>query len=288
MNPLALTHVIHPGIVDPASDLFVAQPITFATMEIARKFAGDALAVQVRAVLFRDEREMPLPAAFHRLPRLERSIADIKVFKKQRKLALIKDIIDAGLHGVEAEYVVYSNVDIALQPHFYLTVAAIIRQGYDAFVINRRTIPGTYSSSADIPLMVAEIGESHNGYDCFVFRRDALPRFQLGVVHVGSAGIGRALLANLAFHSRRFREYRNSHLTFHIGDACDWRREEYADYFRENWNEYLGLYRRLAGNVGDEDPLVRSYLLDTGSRRTIPDFDRFFIAGGCCRPLDAP
>jgi hypothetical protein len=68
-----------------------------------------------------------------------------------------------------------------------------IGEGYDAFVINRRDIPGIYSSVTDIPLMYAEIGTPHKGYDCFVFKRELHPKFKLGAVHVGSAGIGRCL-----------------------------------------------------------------------------------------------
>ncbi len=285
MKAVTLLHVIHPGIVDPESDLSAAQPITFAAMEIARKFAGGAVAVQLRAVLFADEQQLPLPAVFDRLPRLERSIADMKTFKKRRKLALIRDILDAGVAGSDAEFVIYSNVDIALQPHFYTAVAAIVRQGYDAFVINRRTIPGTYSSPADIPLMYAEIGEPHKGYDCFVFRRQAYARFQLGRVHVGSAGIGRALLANQVAGGGAFREFRDAHLTFHIGDACAWRDEALSDYLRENWNEYLAVFKEIEAERGEFQPDIRSYLLDTGERRFLPDFTSGCLRAGRPAPL---
>lgn len=287
MAGLTLDHVVHPGRVDASSDLHAAQPVTFATMENAAEFARGAVDVRVQTVLFRDEADMELPASFHRIPELERSIADIRPFRVRRKLALLRDILDAGCRRSGGEYVAYTNADIALQPHFYLAVAALVGQGYDAFVINRRTIPASYTSLGDLPLMYAELGEPHPGYDCFVFRRDVLPLFQLGLIHVGSAGIGRALLANLVRHARRFRECRDAHLTFHLGDACAWRREEYGDYVRENWSEYLRLHRQLFGAAGG-DPLVRSYLLETGPRRPIPDFDRFFIAAGRCLPLERP
>lgn len=284
MEPLTLAHVIHPGIVDPASDLFVAQPVTFATMETARAFAGDTVSIQVQAVLFHDEQGMRLPETFNRIPRLTRSIADLKTFKKIRKLALIKDILDAAYHVSEADYFIYTNIDIAVQPNFYKTVAAMIGTGLDAFVINRRTIPGTYSSIADIPLMYAEIGAPHNGYDCFIFKRALYPKFKLGAVHVGSAGIGRALLANLVAHAGRFKEFRDAHLTFHLGDACAWRSEEYSDYFRENWNEYLALFQQIEAARGDFEPRLRAYLLDTGDSRFIPDFGLYFIKNGQCLP----
>jgi hypothetical protein len=272
MKLITLAHVIHPGIVDRASDLFIAQPVTFATMETARAFAGDAVSLKVHAVIFHDEQELLLPETFLKVPRLVRSIADIKAFKKRRKLALIKDILDAAANGSEAEYFIYTNVDIALQSHFYQTVAAMIGEGYDGFVINRRTIPGRYHHIGQIPLMYAEVGESHPGYDCFVFRRDAYRQFKLGTICVGTAGIGRALLANMVAYSTRFKEFKNKHLTFHIGDSLSWRQDEYHDYFQENWNEYLTLFKQIEAERGEFDPLLRSYLLDTGSKRQFPGF----------------
>lgn len=287
MKPPRLCHVIHPGIVDPASDLSVAQPVTFATMEAARAFAGGEAEVEVRAVLFRDEAHMPLPPAFLKRPGLDRSVADLKPFRRARKLALLRDVLDAGLEGCAAEFVVYTNVDIALQPHFYATVAALIRLGYDAFVINRRTIPAASVDLADLPLMYAELGEPHPGYDCFVFRRDLYPRFTLGEVCIGTAWVGRALLANLAVHGARFREHRDLHLTFHLGDSLSWRNGEFSDYLQANREEYLRIASTLEREAGGFSAEFRSYLLDAGPQRSIPDFDRFFISAGRCLPLEA-
>lgn len=281
---ITIGHVIHPGVVDSSSDLFVAQPVTFATMEIARKSARNAAVVEIMAVLHKDEEAMPLPPEFARVPALKRSITALVRFRKKRKLALIKDILDVAHERSQAEYFIYTNVDISLQPYFYETVAAIIEEGYDAFVINRRTISATYSSIADIPLMYAEAGEPHKGYDCFVFRRRLYSKFKLGTIHVGAAGIGRALLANMAAYAGKFREFRDEHLTFHIGDACAWRKEQFSDYSRKNWNEYLALFREIEADRGPFDPQIRSYLLDTGDNRFIPDFNRFNLQNGRCEP----
>lgn len=192
----------------------------------------------------------------------------------RRKLALIKDIIDALYNNAgDADYLIYTNVDIALQPYFYLTVSKFIRQGYDAFVINRRTITDKYSHIDDIPFMYAETGEPHKGYDCFVFKREFYPKFKLGTICIGTAWIGRALLANLVTYSSRFKEFREEPLTFHIGDPCPWRNQQFSDYFHENQNEYLKVFQQLEAEHGEFEPVQRSYLLDTGTKRIIPTFE---------------
>lgn len=271
-----IAHIVHPVIVDPSSDLVVAQPITFETMRIAREFVqeGGAADVKLFAVQYHDEERVPLPGCFIRVPDLTRSVADVKTFKKRRKLAMIKDILDS-LHEAagDADYMIYTNVDIALQPYFYHTVSKIINQGYDAFVINRRTISDRYSAVEEIPLMYAEIGEFHPGYDCFVFRREVYPNFKLGTICIGTAWIGRTLLANVVTYAAKFKEFRNEHVTFHIGDSLPWRSNEYQDYFQENWNEYLKHFRQLETEHGKFEPTWRSYLLDAGAKRQFPLFD---------------
>jgi hypothetical protein len=273
---ISLAHIVNPAVVDSPNDLVIAQPITFETMSVARKFAAGAAAVNLYAVQFRGEARVPLPEGFARVPDLTRSILDIRTFKKNRKLPLIRDILDAlrGAAGA-ADYYVYTNADIALQPYFYLSVAKIIEQGYDAFVINRRTIPAGYHDVKQIPLMYAEAGDAHPGYDCFVFRSDVYPRFVLGDICIGSAWIGRALLANMAAFSARFKEFKNEHLTFHIGDSLSWRQDDYQDYSRENRKEYVRIFGELEKKRGGFSPPWRSYLLDSGDKRRFPDFEQW-------------
>lgn len=273
---ISLAHIIHPVITDNSSDLKIAQPVTFETMKAASEFAGGVVMVRLYAIQYNDEDSIPLPENFIRVRGLNRSISDVNVFKKKRKLALIKDILDTLYEASTAEYFIYTNVDIALQPFFYQTVSSMITLGYDAFVINRRTIPGHYQHTKDIPLMYAEIGESHRGYDCFVFRKDIYPLFKLGTICIGTAWIGRALLANMVAYANKFREFRDAHLTFHIGDSMQWRQEEYDDYFQENQKEYLRIFKQLELERGEFESVLRSYLLDTGDKRKIPDFEKFY------------
>jgi len=270
---ISLAHIIHPGIVEKSSDLVIAQPITFETMRIAWTFAKDAVDVHLYAVQHHDEERIPLPQGFIRVPDLKRSIADIKTFKRKRKLALVKDILDTLSESSLAEYFIYTNVDIALQPYFYLSIAKIIEKGTDAFVINRRTIPGRYGDIERIPFMYAEVGEPHPGYDCFVFRRDMYPKFKLGTICIGTPWIGRALLANMVIYSNQFKEFRKEHLTFHIGDSLEWRKDEYRDYFQNNRNEYLRIFRLLEEEKGGFQPVWHSYLLETGRNRQFPEFE---------------
>ncbi|MGD2090360.1 MAG: hypothetical protein PVH61_29555 [Candidatus Aminicenantes bacterium] len=270
---LKVSHIIHPGIVPPTSDLVIAQPITFETMKSAREFAKGDIDVTLYAIQYHDEDRLQLPGCFIRTPDLNRSISDIKTFKEKRKLALIKDILDALYETGDTDYLIYTNVDIALQPYFYQAVAKFIEQGYDAFVINRRTILDKFTTPNQIPLMYAQVGEPHKGYDCFVFKRDLYPKFKLGVIFIGTAWIGRALLANMVTYATKFKEFRDEHLTFHIGDPCSWRREEFSDYFQQNRNEYLKIFNQLEAEHGIFEPVWRSYLLDTGPKRIIPNSD---------------
>ena len=44
----------------------------------------------------------------------------------RRKLPLLADIIERLYENSDAEWLIYTNVDIAVQPHFYESVASII------------------------------------------------------------------------------------------------------------------------------------------------------------------
>ncbi len=269
---IRFAHIVNPVAKEPDEELAVAQPITFATMVTAKEFSQGQVQVRQFAVQIENEARVALPECFERLPDLGRTITDIKPFREQRALPLIKDILD-GLHRYStADYLIYTNVDIALLPYFYLSLAQIVEKGYDAFVINRRTIAGDYRQIGQIPEMFAQVGTPHPGYDCFVFKKSLYAKFILGDICIGTAWIGRALLANMVCFSQKFREFNDLHLTFHIGDAVDWRKEEYDDYLQENHREYLKIFAALESENKRFEPIVRSYLLDAGAQRRFPSF----------------
>lgn len=241
---VTIAHIINPVKVDRSSDLFIAQPIVFETMRTAAEFAKNDVALSLFAAQFPEDADF-VPVFLTQTENLDRSILDLGEFNIRRKLPHLKDILDRLFQASDAEYFIYTNSDIALVPSFYSAVKEIISRGYDAFVINRRTIPGSYSTIEDIPLMTAEVGEPHKGFDCFVFKREFYPDFELGRLCVGIGAVGRVLVWNMVSRAVNFREFKNFHLTFHIGNDRIWLKDEYSDYTRFNREEALSALKRI-------------------------------------------
>jgi len=218
-------------------------------MRIARKFAAGQVEIELFSTQYPEDKPIA-PADFYPTPDLEKSVLDYGDFKKPRKLPLLKDLLDRLYQATDAEYLIYTNVDIGLLPHFYLTVNQFIDAGHDAFVINRRTISDRRQSVEQIPLMYAEVGKPHRGWDCFIFRRDAYPQYQLGSVCIGATRIGLVLLSNLLACASNFVEFKDEHLTFHIGDERNWLNKAYADYDEHNTRQLLAALETLENNVG--------------------------------------
>jgi hypothetical protein len=233
-----LAHIVNPVLVGESSDLFYAQPITFATMKAARQAAAATVEVELLTTQYPEDHPV-LPEGFRATPDLERSVQDVARFGLKRKLPLLKDILDRLYAATDAEYLAYANVDIALMPYFYTAVSAWLDQGFDALVINRRTISATYTACEQIPLMYSELGRKHEGHDCFVFRREAYPSYALAEVCIGIPWVGRVLIWNLACHAAKFQELTDEHLTFHVGAGNEKTllEPEYADYRAYNRGE---------------------------------------------------
>ncbi len=254
---ISFAHIVNPVAKEPDEELAVAQPITFATMAAAKEFSQGQAQVHHYAVQIENEDRVALPQSFEQLPDLTRTITDIKPFQEKRALPLIKDILDRLYSHSSADYLIYTNVDIALLPFFYLTIVKIIQQGYDAFVINRRTIPGYYRHVRDLPLMYAEIGEHHKGWDCFVFDRSLYSRFELANACIGAGWIGRILITNMACLAGKFRVFKDLHLTFHIGNEKAWQQSRFTDYIEHNKSECKKILLEFDGKYG---PLDRAQL----------------------------
>jgi len=231
----SLAHVVNPVIVGESSDLFTAQPITFESMRLAKMMAGNDRSVSLFSVQYPEDVSI-IPEFITGTPDLTRSIESLSEFKGRRKLPLLVDILGRLYEATDAEYLIYTNVDIALLPQFYLCVSSIINSGFDAFTINRRTISAHFKSISELPQMYSTIGSPHAGHDCFVFKRELFRKFELGNVCVGINWVGAVLLANLMVHAKKFMMFHDVHLTFHIGDEMTWkddRNEEYRNYNRQ-------------------------------------------------------
>jgi hypothetical protein len=257
---MRIAHIVNPVVVPPDSDLGVAQPVTFETMRIARAAAAGCVDVDLLTAQYAEDRAA-VPAGFRATPDLERSLLDFGTFAKPRKLPLIGDIVERLSAASDADYLVYTNVDIALMPSFYVAVAAMIAEGHDALVINRRTISKDYTAIADLPLMFGQAGSPHGGRDCFVWRREVTPRFVCGRTVIGQGGVGRVLQINLAATATRFREYEDQHLTFHLGDDRTWELPDQDDSRAFNWAELVKVVDtiRARGELPDH-PAVTSFL----------------------------
>jgi hypothetical protein len=242
---MKIAHIINPVNVTETSDLFIAQPVTFETMRRAKKYASDnKLEVELFYTCY--EEDLPVaPAGFIQTKLLEKSILDHQDFEKKRKLPLIKDILDRLYESSDADYFIYTNVDIAVQENFYIEVKNIINQGYDAFVINRRTIDKKYTSIEEIPEMYQDRGEKHPGYDCFVFKRDVYPSYKLGIACIGANWIGRVLISNVIAYSNKFKVFEDEYLTFHIGDDRSWKISDFNNYDKNNEDIVIDILKKL-------------------------------------------
>lgn len=247
-----IAHIVNPVLVGESSDLYIAQPITFETMRIARDSLARRTDVELFSAQYSEDHPL-VPADFGRTDDLVRSILDFGQFRRPRKLPLLKDILDRLHAATDAQYMIYTNVDIGLQPHFYQAVDQFIEEGFDAFVINRRTVSDRYRDISDLPMIYTETGEPHRGWDCFVFPRDVYPQYRLGTVCIGAPRADLALISNMVAFATRFREFKDQHLTFHLGNERAWRSTAFADYADHNTREALRILSELETERGPFD-----------------------------------
>lgn len=231
---MRIVHVINPVKIGHQSDLFQAQPVTFESMRIAQEFALQAgISVELCTTQYPEDHEI-LPEGFKVLPDLERSVLNVGSFLKQRKLPLIHDIIDrANQFAEDEDYIIYSNVDIAVLPHFYVYISEEINRGYNSFTLTRRTLRD-FNSYHSIHEMFSDPGKPHPGFDCFVFPSKQSRLFFFDNTCIGTTRIGLAILINLFFFNKEFRIINGCHLTFHLGDDKIWTSNELSDYVKHN------------------------------------------------------
>lgn len=179
--------------------------------EAKKEVSVELLSAQIAA-----DRYLISPA-FRCTSDLTRSVLDNDSFQKQLHLPILKDILDRAYNESDAEYLIFTNADIGLQPHFYQQVNAFINAGHDAFMINRRRIPAKFQSASQLELMYAEKGLKHPGFDCFVFKRELYPKFSLAAVCIGVPFIGITLSQNVFCYAENPKVFTDEFLTFHIG-----------------------------------------------------------------------
>jgi hypothetical protein len=209
-----IAHIINPVAVPAHTELGIAQPITFESIRVAHEYAKGKLDVQLYTVSYEEDRAI-IPIYFTQLSNLTTSVRD--KYSNKKKLPYIKDILQALYDNTDAEYMIYTNMDIALMPQFYVVVQALLQQGHDALLINRRGISTKYKTVAELPMMYADMGVVHPGFDCFVFHRSLLQQFNLAEICIGVPFLEVSLLHNFIAHANNLKLVDDLHLTFHIG-----------------------------------------------------------------------
>jgi hypothetical protein len=212
----SFAHTLNPFNASAGSRPAIAQPVTFESMRRAKKYAEGKVSVQLFTAQFPEDRNC-VPVDFTATKDLDRSILDLANFSSRRKLPLLNDILTRLYESTDAEYLIYTNHDIALMPGFYVMCDHFASKGYDAFAINRRRIPARFNSVDQLEEMYAEAGETHTGYDTLVFKRSLFPRFIMENVVIGIPFGDTTLIHNLYAHAENFRLFTEKHLTFHIG-----------------------------------------------------------------------
>ncbi len=230
-----------------ASYLHIAQPVTMRSMLTAKKTAGNAVNVDLYAVKHKDEL-VNIPNGFNWVKDIEKYaweyIQPLRDILPHKPLPRLVDIITGLFNVSEAEYFVYSNVDIGVFPSFYLFINDRINQGLDAFCINRRTLPKEYSGividETNFELCYSMYGELHPGADCFIFRRDIIPLLNFNHVFVGFPPVGGVLRSQIELNSKKFQMLLYAHETFHLGNDRVWK-DETNPYWIENVHQAKGL-----------------------------------------------
>lgn len=213
---MKIAHIINPVNAPAGSELAAVQPVTLESIRVAREFAQKQVEVELYAVGYPEDQQI-VPDYFTWLPPLQRSVLDLGKFSRPKKYPLITDVFSSVATASNAEYLMFTNMDIALMPQFYAAVNELLKEGYDALVINRRGISKKYKGVEQLPLMYSDYGMPHPGFDCFIFKRELLDKLILADICAGVSFSETALVHNFIAFADKFKLIDDLHLTFHIG-----------------------------------------------------------------------
>lgn len=213
---ITVAHLVNPVKVTEKSDLYTAQPITFASLLRAKSICQSGEKIGLFTTQFPEDHEI-IPVSFQKLSDLSQSVLDVNETLSGKKLPLIRDILAKTKEIESAEYILFTNMDIAVMPTFYDSILNYIAQGHDAVIINRRRLTHQYQSVSELTEMYADLGKSHPGFDCFLFRRELVDQFILSDICVGISFLETALVHNIFSFAKNPLFVPDAHLTFHIG-----------------------------------------------------------------------
>ena len=142
-------------------------------------------------------------------------------FNHDLRLPFLNTILYAGyLHG-QGDYLTYSNVDIGVQPPFYIKLARQLQVMPDVPISAIREEFEHVGPTFNIESAIARRGTglNHPGHDCWTFPRSWVPRLVLGFTMVGVSMIATDLMQALHAISGCRMSLLSPHLTFHFVQA---------------------------------------------------------------------
>ena len=254
---LRIAHVVNPVNAKRPSDLVVAQPFCYKSMTDARRFSKKHAEIDLCAVYYPED-ECMVADGFRKLRPLGNSISNLRSFMVNRKLPLFKDILDRVYNETDADYIIQTNCDIILMPHFYEFVLRLIEKGSESIIINKRCVPAIYRDVKDLPEVLSEIGSAHNGYDCFVYPRAKYKDFVIGDICMGTPWSETTLAVSMAAYCN-LTVLRNAIVTKHIGDTRTWLASNLTDYRQHNAEQFAKVAFQIAKDKPDilKDSVVR-------------------------------
>ena len=253
---MKICHVISPFLAPETSDLSIAQPITFETMRRAKRFSG--LDVDLAAYPVESKDAEVIPSDFISLAVAKRTTEDVIPSTTKRKLPFIREIVSSALEASNADFLIYTNADIAIQPYFYEYVSNAMKT-LDALVINRKTVVRNIDELDNLSFFYSQGGDVHPGYDCFIASRKLWEQAELDDAFIGGNWIGRVILLNMAALGDRFAIEENKQLTFHLGDDRSWLNPAMAAYHSFNNKCVISCSQKLlaTGKAGNAEDLLK-------------------------------
>ena len=240
-------HIINPFPCPENSEHGIASRITYESLRIAAEEARKrGIQIEVNAVVLPDDEtaiKPPAKLAGH----LDRTVQDIRPLSPTRPFPLIADILRIGAESSKCDYLIFTNMDIAVQPDFYLQLHEIVANRFEPgtpFTVYRRNISSHYNSIEQLPEMYRQSGQIAYGYDCFVFPRSYVSQLDLGNCCIGAAHFDYLLFIALdAVSGFRASRINDLPLTFHIGNDIAWSSQ--IDYIEHNLCESLAAIKRM-------------------------------------------
>lgn len=243
---IKLAHIVNPYNSKSEEDKLI-QDFTLKSMVLAKNAAKKA-EVKLNAAILKGENPL-VEADFQKLE-LNSSVLDVGQFQTKIPYALIQEIIELA-KKLDGDYIVYTNMDIILQPYFYDYIVKEIENGHDTIIVNRRRVSLSHLKNSDLPQILADPGKSHPGYDCFVIKRDLLENFLLDDICVGIPFIGVSLLHNTFAFAKNYKIITNHHLTAHIGLQVMGGRSK--EYYKHNFTAFQKIRSQLKKHIKREN-----------------------------------